>query len=103
MNRGSPETLLKNQSITLLYRDIAQAFDSPADHFPCNPESNRALVGMQFGAGRVYAQDARDGKQEAGETEGILGQTHLPIAATAWNRDLTYSCTFRVSPTNRCR
>ena len=33
MNRGSPEILLKNQSITELYRDIAQAFDSPADYF----------------------------------------------------------------------
>ena len=28
--------------------EIARAFDSPADHFPCNPESNRALVRMQI-------------------------------------------------------
>ena len=61
MNRGSPEIPLKNQSITGLYRDIAQAFDSPADHFQCNPGSNRALVGMQFSALRERAESAEAG------------------------------------------
>ena len=88
-NRGSPETLLKNQSITVLYRDIAQAFDRPADHFPCNPESNRALVGMQFSAGPIAPKTQEKGCRRQEKLGASPADDAMDVAQDAMLRFFT--------------